>query len=97
MKAFNSHWNYRDNAHEFNSEKLENVKTQIDNLCPPWVIQEPPSFDDHNYDIFMDLPFTSLELESVSYNLKSSAGLDRIDLLDTLLFLNFPTVSKKLF
>ncbi|XP_044591447.1 uncharacterized protein LOC123269675 [Cotesia glomerata] len=66
---------------EYSDTKIRSIKNLIDELCPPWAEGPTLELSDVAGDQFLDLPFTSEELDFAIANLrlKSSPGLDGID------------------
>lgn len=81
VKAFKNRWEGSRNSHEFSGESLIAVNNLIDEISPPSVNSERPDFDYMGGDHFLDLPFSSDELEYAINSGKpnSAPGPDGID------------------
>lgn len=68
-------------SNQYNKIRENKVKDMISDLCPPWMPVKSPVLDGHDSDPFLDLPFTTQELNFVIRNLRasSSPGFDGID------------------
>lgn len=69
------------------------VLRNVDSLCPPWILSPALSFDYECLNSFLDLPFSSVELDAIlaGVNLKSSPELDNVDYL---ILKNLPPLDK---
>ncbi|CAG5103233.1 Protein of unknown function [Cotesia congregata] len=70
IKGFQNRWNYRENANEYDKNKISAVKVMIEELCPPWVPNHRPCLNYDTADPFLDLAFIRDELQFALSELK---------------------------
>jgi len=83
VKKFDYRWNRTETDNAYREDKLEKVNNLIQELCPSWAPPKELDLTSPGSDEFLDLPFTSEELNfALSFvNNSSSPGLDGIDYL----------------
>lgn len=82
VKCFKNIFTHQGSDYQYNESSIATVKDLISNLFPPWVpIYADCILSNYHNDPFLDLPFSSLEFETVIDNLnsKSSPGLDNVN------------------
>lgn len=81
IKGFQNRWNYKENANEYDRDKIKAVKDMIGELCPSWVPNSRPRLVSDIADPFLDSTFTKEELIFAlpDVKLSSNPGLDGID------------------